>query len=83
MVERIERIARVKPVDEDVGRRFDSRNQRDDKNNSFLNELRRVLNRKPEPPKPSEISAAYDLEITGATQSLFYFSNLNFLALMP
>lgn len=78
MVEKIEKIARVKAIDYDVGRR-DDRNQRDDKNGSFLSELRRVLNKKN---KPSEIPAAYDLELSGETIGLFYYGNLDLGALL-
>ncbi len=82
MIERIERIARVKPVDDDVGRRFDSRNHRDDKDNSFLNELRQAMNKK-NAPKTSEIPAAYNLELTSiGTQSLFYSGGLSLEALL-
>ncbi len=79
MVERIEKIARVKPVDYDVGRRFDSNNHREDKSSSFLNELRRVINKKN---KPSEISAAYNLELSGENTGLFYYGSLDLDALL-
>lgn len=77
MVERIEKIARVKSVDHDVGRNFKSKRDRDDGGGSFASELKRVLNKKTER-KPSEIPEAYKLEITSAgTHSLFYFGGLN------
>lgn len=78
MVEKIEKIARVKPVDYDVGRR-DERNQRENKDGSFLSELRRVLSRKT---KPTEIPKAYDLELSGETLGLFYYGNLDLNALL-
>lgn len=79
MVERIERIARVKPVDYDVGRRFDSHNHRDEKKGSFLNELRRVINKKD---KPAEIPEAYNLELSGENLGLFYYGSLDLDALL-
>ena len=78
MVEKIEKIARVKAIDYDVGRR-DERNQRNDKNNSFLSELRRVLNKKN---KLSEFPKAYNLELSGETTGLFYYGNLDLNALL-
>lgn len=78
MVERIERIARVKAVDYDVGRR-DNHSRRDEKNGSFLNELRRVLHKKN---KPGTIPEAYNLELSGETSSLFYYGSLDLDALL-
>ena len=79
MVEKIEKIARVKPVDYDVGRRFDSRNHREEKKSSFLNELRRVMNKKP---KTTAIPAAYNLELSGENTRLFYYGSLDLDALL-
>ena len=79
MVERIEKIAPVKPVDYDVGRRFDNQNNRDEKNGSFLNELRRVINKKN---KPSEIPEAYNLELSGENTRLFHYGSLDLDALL-
>ncbi|MBQ7703895.1 MAG: hypothetical protein IJT73_00480 [Selenomonadaceae bacterium] len=80
MVERIEKIARVKPVDYDVGRRFDSRNHREDKKGSFLSELRRVINKKN---TSTEIPEAYNLELSGDNANhLFYFGSLDLDALL-
>lgn len=74
MVEKIEKIAVVKGVDYDVGRRFDSRGNG---NGSFANELNRVMNKKKEV-KPSEFSEPYTLELSSiGTQSLFYYGGLN------
>ena len=78
MVEKIEKIARVKPIDYDVGRR-ESHQQREDKGGSFLSELRRVINRRN---KPSEIPEAYNLELSGETTGLFYYGNLDLNALL-
>ena len=78
MVEKIEKIARVKAIDYDVGRR-DNRNRREDKGGSFLSELRRVLNKKN---KPSEIPEAYNLELSGDSVGLFYYGNLDLNALL-
>ena len=78
MVEKIEKIARVKPIDYDVGRR-DNQNQREDKSGSFFSELRRVLNKKN---KSAEIPAAYNLELSGETIGLFYFGNSDLNALL-
>ena len=79
MVEKIEKIARVKPIDDDVGRRFDSRNHRGEKNDSFLSELRRVMNKKN---KPAEIPAAYNLELSGENTRLFHYGSLDLDALL-
>ncbi len=82
MVERIEKIARIKPIDYDVGRRFDSRNQRDDKKGSFAAELKRVLNKKNEN-KTGEIPEAYSLELNASENNyLFYFGSLDLNALL-
>ncbi len=78
MVEKIEKIARVKAVDYDVGRR-DNNNPRQNKDSSFLSELRRVINKKN---KPSEIPEAYNLELSGETTGLFYYGNLDLNALL-
>ena len=76
MVERIEKVARVKGVDYDVGRRFDSRGNGGD-GGSFASELSKVMNKKKEI-KPSEIPDAYKLELSSiGTQSLFYYGGLN------
>ncbi len=76
MVERIEKVARVKGVDYDVGRRFDSRRNGDD-GSSFASELNRLMNKKKEV-KSSEIPEAYKLELSSiGTQSLFYYGGLN------
>lgn len=81
MVERIERIARVKPIDYEVGRRFDSRNHREEKKGAFLNELKRVINKKAE--KPSEIPAAYNLELSGDNSNyLFYLGSVDIESLL-
>ena len=78
MVEKIEKIARVKPIDYDVGRR-DNHRQRDEKNGSFLSELRRVINKKN---KPAEIPEAYNLELSGETSGLFFYGSLDLDALL-
>ena len=78
MVEKIEKIARVKPIDYDVGRR-DNYNQRENKDGSFLSELRRVLNKKN---KLSEFPKAYNLELSGETVGLFYYGNSDLNALL-
>lgn len=74
MVERIEKIARIKGVDYDVGKKFDSSRQHgEDGKPNFAAELSRVMNKKA-PPKTSTISEAYRLELSSlGSQSLFYF----------
>ena len=77
-VERVERIARVNGVTHDNKHRFNSGRNRRDEANSFAEELRRVMNRKPAPVKKTEIPEAYDLELTSCgTHSLFYSSGLS------
>ena len=82
MVEKILKVARIKGVDYDVGRRFDSRRKDGDENNSFANELKRVMNKKKDN-ESSEIPEAYKLELTNiGTQSLFYYGGLNLSELL-
>ena len=77
-VERIERVARVRGVAQDNKHRFNSGRGRRDETSSFAEELRRVMNKKPEPVKKTEIPEAYDLELTSCgTHSLFYASGLS------
>ena len=77
MVEKILKIARIKGVDNDVGRRFDSRRRESDEDKAFANELNRVM-KKNEDSEKSEIPAAYSLELSSiGTQSLFYYGGLN------
>ncbi|MBR6012703.1 MAG: hypothetical protein IK062_02845 [Selenomonadaceae bacterium] len=76
MVERIEKVARVKGVDYDVGRRFDSR-RNDGGGGDFASELNKVMNKKKSEPS-SEIPDAYRLELNSiGSQSLFYYGGLN------
>ncbi|MBO4780454.1 MAG: hypothetical protein J5497_07450, partial [Selenomonadaceae bacterium] len=77
-VERIERVARVNAVAHDNRHRFDSGRSRRDETGTFAEELRRVMNKKDEPVKKTEIPEAYNLELTSCgTHSLFYASNLS------
>ncbi len=77
-VERIERIARIKGVAYDNKHRFDSGRNRRDEGRSFAEELSRVMNKKSEPVKKTEISDAYNLELNSCgTHSLFYSSGLS------
>ena len=81
MIEKIEKIARVQRVDNDVGKRFDERRQSGNK--SFLEELHQAMDKK-NPRKPAKISDAYSLELTSTgTQSLFYYAGLDLEALLP
>ena len=81
MIERIEKIARVKRVENDVGRRFDDRQQNGGK--SFLDELNRAFGKK-SVSKSAKISEPYALELTSVgTQSLFYYCGLDLEALLP
>ena len=74
MVERIERIAPIKGVDYDVGKKFDSNSRNgDDGKSDFATELSRVMSKK-SPPKTSQVSDAYRLELSSlGGSSLFYF----------
>lgn len=82
MVEKILKIARIKGVDNDVGRRFDSRRKDGDENNTFANELKRVMNKKKED-ESSKVPEAYSLELSNiGTQSLFYYGGLDLQALL-
>ena len=77
-VEKIERVARIRGVAQDNKHRFNSGRGRRDETSSFAEELRRVMNKKAEPVKKTEIPEAYDLELTSCgTHSLFYASGLS------
>ena len=81
MVERIEKIARVKGVDYDVGRRFNSGGNHGGESD-FAAELKKVLTKKTER-KQSQISEAYALDITSlGGQGLFYFGATDMRALL-
>lgn len=81
MIERIEKIARVKRIENDVGRRFDERQQNGGK--SFLDELNSAMGKKARA-KPVKISEPYTLDLQNtANQSLFYYSGLDLEALLP
>ena len=77
-VEKIERVARINGVAYDSKHRFNSgRNRRDD-SRSFAEELRRVMTKKTEPVKKTEIPEAYNLELTSCGRhSLFYAGGLS------
>ena len=80
MIERVERINRVKRVDNDVGRQYDD--SRRNGGRSFLDELNSAMGKK-NIPKPVKISDHYKLELTSTgTQSLFYYSGLDLEALL-
>lgn len=79
MLDKIEKIARIKVVENDVGRRFDSGRQRDG-DSGFAATLRRAINKKD---KPSEISEAYSLELNSlGGEGLFYFGATDLRALL-
>lgn len=82
-VEKVARVARVNGVAHDNKHRFNSGRGRRDEANSFAEELRRVMNKKAEPVKKTEVPEAYDLELTSCgTHSLFYASGLSLEALL-
>lgn len=77
-VEKIARVARVNGIANDNKHRFNSGRGRRDETGSFAEELRRVMNRKAEPVKKTEIPEAYNLELTSCgTHSLFYAGDLS------
>ncbi len=80
MIERIQRIARVKRIDNDVGKNYG-----DPKNSggkSFLDELNTAMGKK-NIPNPVKISDPYALELTSiGTQSLFYYGSMDLEALL-
>lgn len=81
MIERIEKISRVKRVDNDVGRQYDDSQRNSGR--SFLDELNSAMGKK-NIPKPVKISDPYALELTSiGTQSLFYYAGLDLEALLP
>lgn len=77
-VEKIARVARVNGIANDNKHRFNSGRGRREETGSFAEELRRVMNKKAEPVKKTEIPEAYNLELTACgTHSLFYASGLS------
>ena len=77
-VEKISRIARINGVAYDSKHRFNSGRNRRDEGKSFAEELRRVMTKKTEPVKKTEVSEAYNLELTSCgTHSLFYAGGLS------
>lgn len=81
MIERIEKISRVKRVDNDVGKQYEDSKRNGGK--SFLDELNSAMGRK-NIPKSAKISDPYALELTSTgTQSLFYYAGLDLETLLP
>lgn len=82
MIERVEKIERVKPIENNAEHKLDSRSFRNARNTAFLNEYRRFL-RKNSGASSSENSGAYNLEITNAgLPALFYFGDSNIRSLL-
>ncbi|MBO4401026.1 MAG: hypothetical protein J5809_04180 [Selenomonadaceae bacterium] len=82
MIERIEKIERVKPVENEAEHKLDSNTPRNTKNRAFLNEYRRFL-RKNTAASSGESSGAYNLEITNAgLPALFYFGDSDIRSLL-
>ena len=84
MVERIERVTRVKTVDNDVGNSFNRKSGYDDTSNgkSFAEILRDTIRGGARAERG--IPAAYALELSnygGVTQSLFYDNSVDVSAL--
>lgn len=76
-VEKIARVARIKGITNDNKHRFDSGRGRRDEHGTFAEELHRVMNKKTEPVKKTELPEAYALDLTNCgTHSLFYASGL-------
>ena len=77
-VEKVARVARINGVAHDNKHRFNSGRNRREETGSFAEELRRVMNKKAEPVKKTEIPEAYNLELNSCgTHSLFYASGLS------
>ena len=77
MIEKIEKIARIKGIDFDVGKKFDSAKK--DNDSGFTATLRRAIDRKN---KSAEMSEAYSLELNSLGDSLFYFGGTDFRTLL-
>ena len=76
-VEKIARVARIKGITNDNKHRFDSGRNRREERGTFAEELHRVMNKKTEPVKKTELPEAYALDLTNCgTHSLFYASGL-------
>ena len=75
MIEKIEKISRIKGIDFDVGKKFDS--GRGD--SGFAATLRRAIDKEN---KSAEISEAYTLELNSLGDSLFYFGGTDFRTLL-
>ncbi len=78
MVERIEKVARIKGVDYDVEHRFDRKEDyQDNRKKKFAQTLNQAMSRNQAQEKNS-MPIPYRLELnTRATQSLFYQDGLN------
>lgn len=82
MVTKIARIAKIKGVDYDVGRRYDNKQKDDEETSGFASTLRRVMNKQEEKTQ-NKIPDAYSLELSSlGAQSLFYFGGSNFNELL-
>lgn len=77
MIEKIEKISRVKSIDFDVGKKFDSGRNNEDA--GFAATLRRAVDKKN---KSAEMSEAYSLELNSLGDSLFYFGATDFRTLL-
>ena len=81
MVERIEKVARVKGIDYDVGRSFDRKEGYEEQasGKKFSEFFQKARNH--QAAEPSNVSAPYRLELSRATQSLFYERGMDFRSL--
>ena len=76
MIEKIEKIARIKGIDFDVGKKFDSEHS----DSGFAAALRRAVGKKN---KSAEMSEAYSLELNSfGGEGLFYFGATDLRALL-
>lgn len=75
MVDRIEKVSRVKGVDYDINRPYDSKdNGRNNSGDTFEQTLGKAMKRQSEA-KPSGPSEAYILDLQGPTHSYFYMDS--------
>ena len=80
MVDRIERVTKVKAVDYDIGRPFERKegyNEQRRGKRSFKHVLNHAIRQDAEEDAADGLPEAYELELSRATQSLFYKDGLN------
>jgi len=77
MIEKIEKISRIKAIDFDVGKKFDSGTNGD---SGFAATLKRAIDKRN---KPAGVSDAYSLDLSSfGGEALYYFGATDLRALL-